>query len=91
MESGSETVTLQAFEVTGSRIKRLDSETVSPVVVLRAEDLRAAGFTTVADAIRALPFNNGQALTPTDSGTSFTPGVNDPYPMFWYVRLERQF
>jgi iron complex outermembrane receptor protein len=76
VEPGSETITLQAFEVTGSRIKRLDSETVSPVVVLRADDMKAAGFTTVADAIRALPFNNGQALTPTDSGTSFTPGVN---------------
>jgi iron complex outermembrane receptor protein len=74
--SEGETVKMQAFEVTGSRIKRLDSETVSPVVVLRADDMRAQGFTTIADAIRALPFNNGQALTPTDSGTSFTPGVN---------------
>jgi outer membrane receptor protein involved in Fe transport len=71
-----EVVKMEAFEVTGSRIKRLDTETVSPVVVIRAEDIRAGGFTTVADAIRALPFNNGQALTPTDSGTSFTPGVN---------------
>jgi iron complex outermembrane recepter protein len=70
------TVKMQAFEVTGSRVKRLDSETVSPVVVLRADDMRAQGFTTIADAIRALPFNNGQALTPTDSGNSFTPGVN---------------
>lgn len=75
-QNPNETVKLEAFEVTGSRIKRLDSETVSPVVVLRTEDLRNAGFTTIADAVRALPFNNGQALTPTDSGTSFTPGVN---------------
>lgn len=74
--AGSETVKMGTFEVTGSRIKRLDAETVSPVVVMRADDMRAAGFTTIADAIRALPFNNGQALTPTDSGTSFTPGVN---------------
>ncbi|HLP24236.1 MAG TPA: HAMP domain-containing sensor histidine kinase [Acidobacteriota bacterium] len=57
-----DTVKMGAFEVTGSRIKRLDSETVSPVVVLRADDMRAQGFTTIADAIRALPFNNGQAL-----------------------------
>lgn len=24
-------------------------------------------------------------------GSGTTPGVNDPYPSFWYVRLERQF
>lgn len=74
--TAEEEVALERFEVTGSRIKRLDSETVSPVVVLRFDDIRTSGFTTIADAVRALPFNNGQALTPTDSGTSFTPGVN---------------
>ena len=74
--TSEEEVALEAFEVTGSRVKRLDSETVSPVVVLRFDDIRTSGFTTIADAVRALPFNNGQALTPTDSGTSFTPGVN---------------
>ncbi len=75
-DTEEETVELQRFEVTGSRVKRLDAETVSPVVVLRFDDIRTSGFTTIADAVRALPYNNGQALTPTDSGTSFTPGVN---------------
>ncbi|HEU5077962.1 MAG TPA: TonB-dependent receptor [Opitutaceae bacterium] len=67
---------LEAFTVTGSRIKRVDAETVSPVTVIRSNDLAMQGFPSVADAIRSLPFNSGQALTPTDSGNSFTPGVS---------------
>lgn len=67
---------LEAFQITGSRIKRVDAETVSPVTVMRSNDLSMQGFPSVADAIRALPFNSGQALSPTDSGNSFTPGVN---------------
>jgi outer membrane receptor protein involved in Fe transport len=75
-DSSEEEIVLEKFEVTGSRIKRLDAETPSPVVSLNAGSIEAMGFPTIADAVRALPFNNGQALTPTDSGTSFTPGVN---------------
>ncbi len=69
-------VILEKFEVTGSRIKRIDPDAVSPVVAYHPADIEASGYPTLADAIRSLPFNNGQALTPTDSGTSFTPGVN---------------
>jgi iron complex outermembrane recepter protein len=67
---------LEKFEITGSRVKRVDAETVSPVTVLKTDSLALTGFSSVADALRALPFNSGQALTPTDSGNSFTPGVN---------------
>jgi len=69
-------VQMEKFEVTGSRIKRLDAETVSPVVQLSVAKIETQGFTTVGDALRSLPINNGQALTPMDSGTSFTPGVS---------------
>ncbi|MFT3829943.1 MAG: TonB-dependent receptor [Opitutaceae bacterium] len=69
-------VVLEKFEVTGSRIKRIDPDAVSPVIAYHPADIEASGYPTLADAIRSLPFNNGQALTPTDSGTSFTPGVN---------------
>lgn len=71
-----ETIKLEKFEVTGSRIKRLDTESPNPVVSINAGTLENMGFPSLGDAIRALPFNNGQALSPTDSGTSFTPGVN---------------
>src|SRR5664280_272040 len=69
-------VSMEKFEVTGSRIKRLDAETVNPVLDVSVAKIEAQGFTTLGDALRALPFNNGQALTPMDSGTSFTPGVS---------------
>jgi len=69
-------VSLEKFEVTGSRIKRLDAETVSPVEKVTMEDMKIQGFTTLGDAIRAMPQNSGQSLTPTDSGTSFTPNVS---------------
>ncbi|MGJ3242716.1 MAG: TonB-dependent receptor plug domain-containing protein [Opitutales bacterium] len=62
--------------VTGSRIKRIDVETPSPVVVITREDLDATGFSTVGDALRALPYNSGTSLTSVDAGTSFTPGVS---------------
>jgi outer membrane receptor protein involved in Fe transport len=75
-DASEEEVVLEKFEVTGSRIKRLDVETPNPVVSINAGTIEAMGFPTIADAVRALPFNSGQALTPTDSGTSFTPGVN---------------
>lgn len=74
--TASEEVVLEKFEVTGSRIKRLDVETPNPVVSINADTIEMMGFPTISDAVRALPFNNGQALTPTDSGTSFTPGVS---------------
>ena len=67
---------MEKFQVTGSRIKRLDAETVSPVLEMTAAKVETRGFTTVGDALRSLPINSGQALTPMDSGTSFTPGVS---------------
>lgn len=62
--------------VTGSRIRRIDVETPSPVVVITREDLDATGFSTVGDALRALPQNTGQSLSSVDGGTSFTPGTS---------------
>ncbi len=67
---------LEAFTVTGSRIPRLDLEGPNPVLRMTPESLAATGFNTVGEQLRTLPFNSGQALTPIDSGTSFTPGVS---------------
>jgi outer membrane receptor protein involved in Fe transport len=75
-EKGDKLVTLDKFEVTGSRIKRLDAETVSPVVRVTNSDINLQGFVTLGDALRAMPFSSGQALTPTDSGNSFSPGIS---------------
>ena len=67
---------LEAFAVTGSRIKRIDTETPQPVVRITDLDFKATGFSTLGDAIRAMPQINGQSLVSTDAGTSFTPGVS---------------
>lgn len=67
---------LEPVTFTGSRIQSLDVEPIAPILVQTGDDLKNSGYTTVGDALRALPFNSGQALTPTDSGTSFTPGIS---------------
>lgn len=67
---------LESFTITGSNIKRIDQEPINPVLSLTSDTLKDQGFTTVGDKLRSLSFNNGQALTPADSGTSFTPGVS---------------
>ncbi|MBI2515796.1 MAG: TonB-dependent receptor [Opitutae bacterium] len=67
---------LEAFSITGSRIRRIDSETPQPVVRITESDFKATGFTTLGDAIRAMPAIAGQSLVSTDGGTSFTPGVS---------------
>ncbi len=67
---------LEAYTITGSRIPRLALEGPSPVLQLSRDSLDASGYSNVGDALRSLPFNTGQSLTPIDSGTSFTPGVS---------------
>src|SRR5687767_7325682 len=67
---------LEKFEVTGSRIKRIDAETPQPVVRLTEAEFKATGFSTLGDAIRAMPAISGQSLVSIDGGTSFTPGVS---------------
>lgn len=71
-----EDVKLESFEVTGSRIRRIDAETPQPVVAITRADFEATGFTSVGDALRALPIVSGTSLTSIDGGTSFTPGTN---------------
>ena len=71
-----EDLVLEQFTVTGSRIKRIDTETPQPVVRITTADFEATGFTTLGDAIRAMPMISGQSLVSVDAGTSFTPGVS---------------
>ncbi|MBI5424573.1 MAG: TonB-dependent receptor [Opitutae bacterium] len=75
-EKKDNTVKMEAFSVTGSRIKRIDDETPQPVVRLTEADFKATGFSTLGDALRAMPAASGSSLNPIASGTSFTPGVN---------------
>ena len=44
----------QRVEITGSAIKRIDAETAVPVTILRMEDLRKQGMTSVEQVIQSL-------------------------------------
>ena len=49
--------------VTGSLIKRTDTETPSPVQVITAQDLQNSGYTTVSDVLRNLSANGAGTLS----------------------------
>jgi outer membrane receptor protein involved in Fe transport len=69
------TVQLEKFEVTGSRIKRLDAEGPQPVITYTAEDMQSRGFTSVADFVQTLSFNSGTENSAITTN-SFLRGAN---------------
>jgi len=60
---------LEGFYVTGSLIRRTDSEGPAPVLSISRDDIENSGFQQVSDLIRNLPINNG--LTEADATASF--------------------
>lgn len=54
---------LEAFEVTGSRIKRLDYETVAPVVTYTAAAIDEKGYSTLGEFMQSLPFMNSSGVS----------------------------
>lgn len=69
-------VKLEPFTVVGSRIRRVDAETPSPVVRITQAELKQTGFSDVADALRAMPFNTAGTISPEGSGTGFASGTS---------------
>jgi iron complex outermembrane receptor protein len=61
----------QAIVVTGTLFRR--KETVSPVTTLSTENLRAAGITTIADAVRSISADSSGTI-PTAFGVGFAAG-----------------
>jgi outer membrane receptor protein involved in Fe transport len=55
---------LQEVVVTGSLIKRTDTETPSPVQIISDEDLRNSGYTNVSAVLRNLAANGQGTLAP---------------------------
>ncbi|WP_333609314.1 TonB-dependent receptor plug domain-containing protein, partial [Arsukibacterium sp.] len=49
---------LERITITGSRLKQVDMEGASPITVINAADVIAAGFNNVGDALRASNFNS---------------------------------
>jgi iron complex outermembrane recepter protein len=62
------TATLDTIVVTGSYIRRTDTESPSPVDVIKAEDIEKMGLTNIADVIHSLSSDNSGTLTSNFSG-----------------------
>jgi outer membrane receptor protein involved in Fe transport len=60
-EAGPE---LQEVVVTGSRIRRIDTETANPVLVIDQQQIQASGITQVGDLLQRIPSISGQATNP---------------------------
>lgn len=61
---------VERIEVTGSRIKRSDLETATPVTVITADAIKEQGFDSVADVLRNTSFNTIGSYR-EQSGNSF--------------------
>ena len=60
--------TLDSIVVTGSYIRRTDTESPSPVDVISSEDIEKMGKTNIADVIHSLSSDNSGTLTSNFSG-----------------------
>lgn len=67
---------LEAIQVTGSRIPRSQIEGPAPVTVITASDIKASGFASVPDVLRAITQNGGETQSQqSSSGADFSPGA----------------
>ncbi|MDV3469708.1 TonB-dependent receptor [Stenotrophomonas sp. C3(2023)] len=66
-DAAGDASTLAAVRVTGSNIKRSDTETANPVQVIGREQLQATGKASVADVLRSISANTGNAANETSN------------------------
>lgn len=66
---------LHTIVVTGSMIKRTDTETPSPVQVVTSQDLQESGYTSVSDVLRQLA-SNGQGTLSQSFNNAFAGGAS---------------
>lgn len=65
--------TLQRVEITGTNIKRTDTETASPVQVLTREDIEKTGKQSIQEILRTITAD-GQGSIPTSFSNGFASG-----------------
>ena len=66
---------VEKVEITGSNIKRTDTETVAPVLTITRQQIETSAKPTIAELLRDLPQNGGQSLNETFTN-SFSPGAS---------------
>lgn len=64
---------LPKVTVTGSNVRRVDTETVAPVTIITREQIEKSGRATVADVLRDIPINSANSFSET-SLNSFASG-----------------
>ena len=67
---------VEELVVTGSRIPRIATEGPAPLTVIDSNQIRANGYASVPDLLRAVTQNGGETQSQQSfSGASFTPGA----------------
>jgi len=67
--------TLERVEITGSNIRRINSETASPVQTLTRQDIEKSGRSSVAELLQTLAVDN-QGSVPKNFGGGFASGAS---------------
>jgi outer membrane receptor protein involved in Fe transport len=68
---------LKGVEVTGSRIRRVDTETSNTVEILDRRQILATGAATLGDLIQAIPANTGASFNSEFNAVTAVGGVTD--------------
>ena len=68
----SSTAQLGKIEVTGSKIKRTETETAQPVTMITAKDIQASGLATIGAVIQKLTSTGASLSTLDNFGGNFT-------------------
>jgi iron complex outermembrane recepter protein len=66
---------VQRVEITGSNIRRVQSETASPVQTLTREEIARSGKSSIAELLQTLSVDN-QGSVPTSFGAGFASGAS---------------
>ena len=69
--TGEDVQKLEAVEVTGSRIKRAESEGQEPVVTITAEEIQKTGLASIGDIIQQLSVSGSSLNTKFNSAGNF--------------------
>jgi iron complex outermembrane receptor protein len=62
--AGTDSTELETIEVTGSRIRRVDVETASPVYAIDRATIESSGVTTLGELLQEIPSISGIATNP---------------------------
>ncbi len=73
-EAAAQATTLDRVEVTGSRIKKVDSESAQPVTVITRADIEKSGVTNVYDLLQAVTASDGSGLSNVTTQTNGSDG-----------------